>query len=259
MNSLPQETATAAPGAADGLRHSGWVRTIHGLVSLSFLLLAFSGFVILMCHPRLYWGETGNDLTPAWLELPISRNHRHGGWEKPVPFFTEANSPVSASRTYEIFNQNGWGRSLHFLAAWFLVIPGLIYLGLGIATNHLWRDLIPSRRELTLASFRDEIVSHLRLQIRGPTGGPNYGLLQKCAYMAVVLVALPLTGITGLAMSPAITAAYPFLSGVFGGHQSARTIHFFAAVILVLFLVVHVVMVIRSGLRRQLRAMTVGN
>jgi thiosulfate reductase cytochrome b subunit len=82
--------------------------------------------------------------------------------------------------------------------------------------------------------------------------------MQKCAYLVVVIFALPLAVVTGLAMSPAITAAYPFLSGMFGGHQSARTIHFFASIYLVLFLFVHVAMVIKSGFKRQMRAMTFG-
>ena len=70
------------------------------------------------------------------------------------------------------------------------------------------------------------------MQIRAATGGPHYGLLQKCAYSGVVFLALPLAVVTGLAMSPTITAAYPFLSGIFGGFQSARTIHFFRFVAL---------------------------
>jgi thiosulfate reductase cytochrome b subunit len=96
------------------------------------------------------------------------------------------------------------------------------------------------------------------LRIRAATGGPHYGLLQKSAYFAVVFLALPLTVVTGLAMSPAITAAYPFVSRMFGGFQSARTIHFFAFVALMLFLLVHVVMIITSGFKRQMRAMTFG-
>src|SRR5262245_15345567 len=197
--------------------HTRWVRISHWIVTVSFLTLAFSGFVILMCHPRLYWGEAGNDLTPALLELPISRNHQHGGWEKSIPFFQNAESPVSASRTYEIFNKNSWGRSLHFLSAWFLVLPGSIYLAGGIITGHLRRHLVPRSDELTLSRIRRDLQSHLRLQIRATTGGPHYGLLQKCAYCTVVFVALPLAVTTGLAMSPSITAAYPFLSGIFGG------------------------------------------
>ena len=108
-------------GRASGVEgHARWVRISHWIVTLSVLMLAFTGFEILMVHPRLYWGNAGNDLTPALLELPISRNYKHGGWDKPTPFFQDAEGPVSASRTYDIFNQNGWGRSLHFLAG---VVP----------------------------------------------------------------------------------------------------------------------------------------
>jgi hypothetical protein len=78
------------------------------------LTLALTGVVILMAHPRLYWGEAGNDLTPALLELPISRNYQHNGWDKRTAFFQDAAGPISASRTYDIFNQNGWA-GLHFL------------------------------------------------------------------------------------------------------------------------------------------------
>jgi hypothetical protein len=65
--------------------HTRWVRVSHWIVTVSFLTLAFTGVVILMAHPRLYWGEVGNDLTPALVELPISRNYRHGGWENRAP------------------------------------------------------------------------------------------------------------------------------------------------------------------------------
>ena len=241
----------------DTTGHARWVRTTHWVVTLSFLTLAFSGFVILMAHPRLYWGEVGNDLTPALIELPISRNHRHGGWENSTPFFQDAASPASASRTFDIFNKNGWGRSLHFLAAWFLVLTGAIYLLAGLFTGHFRRHIVPRPNELGSRLWRD-VLDHARLRIRAATGGPHYGLLQKCTYFAVVFVTLPLIVVTGLAMSPAITAAYPFLSRMFGGFQSARTIHFFAFVILMLFLLVHVVMIIKSGFKRQMRAMTVG-
>lgn len=220
------------------------------------MTLAFTGFMILMVHPRLYWGEVGNDLTSALLELPISRNHQHGGWEKREPFFQEAASPISASRTFNIFNQNGWGRSLHFLAAWFLVLTGLVYLLAGVFSGHFWRHLVPRFRELTPRQFWREMKEHARLRIRAATGGPQYGLLQKCAYVTVVFLALPLIVVTGLTMSPAITAAYPFLLRLFGGYQSARTIHFFAFVALVLFLFGHVGMVILSGFKRQMRGMT---
>jgi thiosulfate reductase cytochrome b subunit len=239
-------------------RHKRWVKGSHWIVTLSFLLLAFSGFVILMCHPRLYWGETGNDLTPALFELPISRNYQHGGWEKSTAFFDSAGSPVSASRTYDIFNQNGWGRSLHFLSAWFLVVTGLVYLLTGIYTRHFKKNLLPKSTELSKRQVWNDLVNHLRMRIPSATGGPQYGLLQKSTYLLVIFFLLPLAVLTGFTMSPGITASYPFLLKIFFGAQSARTIHFFASVLLVLFLLVHVVMIIRSGFKKQIKAMTFG-
>src|SRR6266481_2894204 len=137
MEEIPMSSAIPDLLNADtGSGHTRWVRISHWIVATSVLTLALTGFVILMAHPRLYWGEVGNDLTPALMELPISRNYRHGGWEKSVPFSDRSQSPVSASRTYDIFNQNGWGRSLHFLAAWSLVLPGAVYLLAGLFTGH---------------------------------------------------------------------------------------------------------------------------
>jgi thiosulfate reductase cytochrome b subunit len=238
--------------------HARWVRVSHWIATVSLLTLAFSGFVILMAHPRLYWGDAGNDLTPALLELPISRNYQHGGWDKRTPFFQNAEGPISASRTYGIFNQNGWGRSLHFLAAWWLVLPGAMYLLTGIFGGHFLSHIWPRARELAPRRVWHEIVDHLRLRIPAARRGPHYGVLQKCAYSMVVFVAAPLMVVTGLAMSPAVTAAFPILLRLFGGYQSARTIHFFTFIVLLLFVFVHVVMVIKSGFRRQIRAMTVG-
>jgi hypothetical protein len=219
--------------------HARWVRVSHWVITVSLLMLVFSGIEILMVHPRLYWGEAGNDLTPALLELPISRNYQHQGYQKPVAFFTDAAGPVSAVRTYDIFNQNGWGRSLHFLGAWVLVIPGLIYLLAGIVGGHFRSHILPGGPGLT-------------------PGGPNYNALQKATYSFVIFVASPLIVLTGLTMSPAVTAAFPFLLNLFGGQQSARTIHFFTFAVLVLFVFGHVVMVIKSGFMRQMRSMTIG-
>jgi thiosulfate reductase cytochrome b subunit len=241
----------------DVRQHARWVRISHGIVTVSVLTLAFSGVVILMAHPRLYWGNAGNDLTPALLELPISRNYQHGGWDKRMPFFPGTAEQISASRTYDIFNQNGWGRSLHFLAACWLVLPGVGYLFAGIIGGHFRSHIWPRAGELMPRQLWRDAADHMRRPPSG-TGGSQYGLLQKCAYSAVVFVAVPLMAMTGLAMAPAVTAAYPFLLRVFGGFQSARTIHFFTSAALLLFVLVHVVMVARSGFKRQIRAMTVG-
>src|SRR5215471_3749087 len=146
------------------LHHARWVRISHWVVSLSVLTLAFSGFVILMAHPRLYWGNAGNDLTPALIELPISRNYQHGGWDKPTPFFEIAEGPISANRTYDIFNQNGWGRSLHFLAAWLLVLPGALYVLMGIFGGHFRSHIWPKTQEVAPHLLWRDFFDHLRLR-----------------------------------------------------------------------------------------------
>ncbi len=235
-------------------RHPYWVRIAHWLITISFFLLVYSGIEILMVHPRLYWGDAGNDLTPALFELPISRNYKHTGWEKSKPFFASANSPVSASRTYEIFNENGWGRSLHFLSGWLLVITGLFYLLAGIFTGHLKQRLSPRMSEFNTRLWISDFAGHFRKI--PPVADDRYGLLQKYIYMGVIFLLFPLVIMTGMTMSPAITAAYPFLLTIFAGAQSARTIHFFVSLALVLFLVVHVAMVARSGFKKQMRSMT---
>lgn len=244
------------PLTSENKPHKRWVIGSHWIITLSFFLLLFTGVEMTMVHPRFYWGEVGNDLTPVLFELPVSRNYQHGGWEKPVPFSEVAGGPVSASRTYDIFNQNGWGRSLHFLAGWFLLIPGLIYFIAGIFTGHFRKYLWP--KEFSLRLLWQDIINHVRMQIPPATNGPHYGLLQKCSYATVIFFLIPVIVMTGMTMSPSITAAYPFLLKLFFGAQSARTIHFIASFALVLFLIVHVVMIIKSGFKQQIRSMTIG-
>jgi thiosulfate reductase cytochrome b subunit len=236
--------------------HKTWVKVTHWVGTLSFLLLLVTGSEIIMVHPRLYWGNVGNDLTPALLELPISRNYHHGGWTARQPFFNGANAPFSAGRTYDIFNENGWGRSLHFLSAWVLMITGIIYLVMAFYTRHVQRNLFPDKREFSFKNLARDTADHVRKKIAF-VKGPQYGPLQKISYIMVLFILTPLMVLTGLTMSPAITASCPFLLTMFDGEQSARTIHFFAAVLLLVFLILHVVMIIRAGFKKHMLAMTI--
>ena len=239
--------------------HTRWVRICHWLAVAGFMALALSGFFILMVHPRLYLGHAGNDLMPALLTLPISNNYRPDELHSRVVFTEVPGAPVSAERNYPLFNQNGWARSLHFLAAWILVGAGAVYFALGVFSGHVQRDLLPRGRELAPRSLLQDLRNHFPQQL-GPTGaGLPYGLLQKLTYASVMFVVLPLMVATGLTMSPAVTVAYPILLDIFGGYQTARTIHFFGFSALVLFLILHVAMVIATGFARQLRAMTWGS
>ncbi len=242
------------------IQHTPWVKAFHWIVTLGFLLLVFSGIEILMVHPRLYWGEVGNELTPALVEFPISRNYQRTDWEMEVPFYETKNSPVSAGRNRDdlMFNQNGWGRSLHFLAAWFLVVTGFSYLLMGVFSGHFRHHIWPKLKELTPHRLWQDIKDHFKMKIAPPTGGPHYGILQKLAYFAIIFIALPLAVLTGFAMSPAITAGYPIILKIFGGFQSARTIHFFTSLALELFLMIHVLMIVMSGFKQQIRFMTIG-
>jgi thiosulfate reductase cytochrome b subunit len=86
----------------------------------------------------------------------------------------------------------------------------------------------------------------------------TYNVVQRLSYMAVVFVLFPLIIWTGLAMSPALTSVCHALVSMLGGQQSARTSHFFVAILLVLFLLVHVSMVCLAGFTSRMRAMITG-
>jgi thiosulfate reductase cytochrome b subunit len=250
---------TSAALADDRRGHRLWVRLSHWIIACSILTLLFSGILIFMVHPRLYWGEVGNDLVPAILEIPITDNHRPEGWERTVSFGEAANQAYSANRLYDIFNNNGFARSLHFLAAWCLLLAALYYVFAGLVSGHVRQNLLPRPAQVKPSILWEDLRQHLRPVVGSSGGGPPYGVLQRLTYIGVVFVALPLMVFTGLCMSPAVTAAYPGLLDFFGGYQSARTLHFFGFSALVLFIVVHVAMVLATGLIRQLRAMTLGS
>lgn len=143
--------------------------------------------------------------------------------------------PIPASRElvptgykYTLPDQNGWSRSLHFEAAWLLVFSGIAYLGWGLLRRHF------------------------------SAGATPYSGRQRATYLVVIFLLAPLMVASGLAMSPAVVSVVPALAAVFGGQQSARTIHFFGTLAFVLFVLVHVVMVVRTGFVNHLRAMTIG-
>jgi thiosulfate reductase cytochrome b subunit len=215
----------------DSSRHSVLVRITHWIHTVSFFALLVSGIAILIAHPRLYWGETGAVGAPALLDLPI-------------PF---------------TFGQSGWGRSLHFLSAWVSVLNGSLYAIAGLFDQHFRTHLLPARADLAWRPFRQAVADHVRFSRPGEDGSRSYNVLQRLAYLAVVFVLFPLMIATGLAMSPAITSVVPELVTIFGGQQSARTIHFFVASFLVLFLLVHIAMVCRAGFGDRVRAMITGH
>jgi len=212
-------------------RHSAVVRITHWITAFSFFALVVSGAAILLAHPRLYWGETGSVETPSLIDLPL-------------PFV--------------LVGQSGWGRSLHFVSAWACVLTGFFYALSSLLTRHFSRDLLPVRGDLAWEPLSRAVLNHLHLKWPMEEEPPTYNVLQRLVYLAVIFILFPLIVATGLAMSPAITSVVPALVEVFGGYESARTVHFFLASSLVIFLVVHIAMVCVTGFASRMRAMITG-
>jgi thiosulfate reductase cytochrome b subunit len=232
----------SVPVPAGSVRHSALVRVTHWITTLCFLALLISGVEIVISHPRFYWGEVGNVLTPSLFQLPIPASR----------------SSVPTGYGFVLPDQNGWSRSLHFQAAWVLVLTGLLYMISGLWTGHLRKNLLPRANDLSGQTLSLVLANHLRLKPLDEAGAWSYNVLQRLTYLLVIFVLFPLVIWTGLAMSPAIASAFPAAVTVFGGQQSARTLHFFVSLFLSLFLVVHIGMVYRAGFWNRLRAMITG-
>jgi thiosulfate reductase cytochrome b subunit len=225
------------------VRHSALVRLTHWITTLCFIALVVSGFEVVVSHPRFYWGETGNDLTTPLFQLPIPASR----------------ALVPTGYGYVLPDQNGWSRSLHFQSAWILVLTGLLYTVSLLITGHLQKDLLPNEADLSWRVLLREIADHLRFKRPGVTEAWSYNLLQRLTYLFVIFVLFPLLLWTGLAMSPAFVSAIPATVTLLGGQQSARTIHFFLSLFLLLFVAVHVVMVCLAGFKNRMRAMITGH
>ena len=156
-------------------------------------------------------------------------------------------------------SRDSWSWSLFAFSSRFGdSLSGLVYVITGLRSRHFYRNLLPGRSDLRLASILKIASDHLRFRRPSEEEAWNYNLFQRVSYLAVVFVLMPFMFVSGLAMSPAITSVFPFFVTIFGGHQTARTLHFFATVLLVLFLFVHVGMVIVAGFGRRCRAMITG-
>jgi thiosulfate reductase cytochrome b subunit len=150
------------------------------------------------------------------------------------------------------------GRRWHFFFAWLFALNLGLYLATSLAGGHVRRDLLPSLHQIAPRHLGREILDHVRLRFPKGEAARRYNALQKLAYLGVAFVLLPLMILTGLTMSPAMDAAWPWLLDLFGGRQSARTLHFIAASALVAFVVVHLCMVLLSGVWNNLRSMVTG-
>ena len=227
---------------ADARRHTAVVRVTHWLTTVCFLALLVSGLEIVVSHPRFYWGETGNVLTPALFSIPIPSSR----------------ATVPTGYGYVLPDQNGWSRYLHFEAAWVLVLTGALYVVWGAVSGHFSRDLLPDAGDRSVQAFSRALVRHLRFTRPAAADAWSYNLVQRLTYILVIFVLFPLVIWTGLAMSPAFVSAVPSTVTMLGGRQSARTLHFLVTISLVVFLLVHVAMVWFAGFGTRVMAMITG-
>lgn len=251
-------------------RHRLPTRLWHWTNAVTLTVMLMSGLMIFNAHPRLYWGQAGANSNAPWLAIGPTAHGGHlviGPVEVPTGGVLgrwRDQQGVERTRAFPWWLTIPSGYSLaaarrwHLSFAWILVLASLCYLGVGLANRHLARDLIPARRELSPRHIWHDVVEHAKL--RFPTGAAamRYGILQKLSYGGVVFVLIPLVILTGMTMSPSFDANFPVLPFIFGGRQSARSIHFLCAFGLVAFTVVHLVMVLLAGPLNQVRSMLTG-
>ncbi len=243
MNTPPPRSETPGSSAQSGdlvKRHRLSTRLWHWLNALAIFIMLMSGLMIFNAHPRLYWGEYGANPDHAWLQIGSMQGIAFPGW-------------ATIPSDYNLADARIW----HLAFAWFLLVGAPLYLLWSLANRHLMRDLWFAKGELRPSHIWHDIKNHARL--RFPTGAAalKYNVLQKGAYLGVLLVLLPLVIMTGLAMSPGFDAAVP-VSSWFGGRQSARSIHFLCAAGFALFIVVHLAMVLLAGPFNELRSIITG-
>lgn len=267
------DQARTKPAKVLVYRHTVTTRVTHWINVLAISLLIMSGLQIFNAHPALYWGHKSTFATPwIWIEAKDEPNGDMTGFAKigPATFTTTGLLGYSGKEgmreprafpawaTVPGYRDLASGRRWHFFFAWLFVINGLVYLASGLIGGHIRRDLWPTRAELSPRHIWGEIVTHARLRFPKGEEARRYNSLQKGAYLAVILLMLPLMLLTGLTMSPGFDASAPWLVDLFGGRQSARTIHFLSATLIVAFIVVHLVMVLVSGVWNNLRSMITG-
>ena len=265
---------TSAKGGDVVKRHRLSTRVWHWINAVTLLVMLMSGLMIFNAHPRLYWGEYGANYDPAWLKISSARaggrefgylqiaNTRFettgvlGLWEDPEGRTQRRAFPHWATipSRYSLAGARIW----HLSFAWVLAGGLALYLAWSLLNGHLRRDVHITRREWKLSHIWHDVKQHARLRFPTGVAALRYNVLQKLSYAGVLFVLLPLIIFTGLAMSPGTDAWLPLATQIFGGRQSARSVHFICAFLLVLFFLVHVVMVLLAGPFNEVRSMITG-
>jgi Ni/Fe-hydrogenase b-type cytochrome subunit len=268
-----EDQETDSPEARRGdvvYRHRRSTRLWHWLNALTIFVMLMSGLMIFNAHPRLYWGQYGANYDYAWLEVGSTPDTGYlrlgpvkvpttgvlGNWKNGNGQVNRRAFPGWATipGTYNLAGAREW----HLAFAWLLVVPGLLYLIWSFADRHVQRDLTPSGDELKPRSLWHSIREHSRLHFPTGEAARHYNILQKLSYLGVIFILIPLMVLTGLAMSPGMDSGWSWLLDLFGGRQSARSIHFITAMLILGFIIVHLVMVVLAGPINEVRSMITG-
>ncbi len=254
-------------------RHALAVRIMHWINVVALTLLLMSGLQIFNAHPALYWGKSSYTGRPPLLEIGVKDagerdamgvtrvlGHEFDTTGVLGLSFDKGEAYAQAFPGWIAVPSHQWlsmARSWHFFFAWVFVLNGLCYLAYTIASRHLARDLAPTGGELR--TIGQSVRDHLLFRHPAGEAAKRYNVLQKLAYLSVIFVLLPLIVLMGLAMSPRLDTLFTGWVDLFGGRQSARTIHFVVAWLLVAFVAIHVFEVVVTGLWNNLRSMITGN
>jgi thiosulfate reductase cytochrome b subunit len=255
-------------------RHRLSTRLWHWTNALTLLVMLMSGLMIFNAHPRLYWGQYGANAVgkpdKAWLVIDdagdigfvdivgvrLTTTGVLGIWKDAEGEVKRRAFPhwITIPSGYDLQAARRW----HFTFAWILAVALTIYMLRSLWNGHVRNDLHIRKWEWSPRHIWHDITQHAKL--RFPTGeaAKNYNILQKISYIGVIFILLPLIIFTGLTMSPAMNAAWPWLLDLFGGRQSARSLHFLAAFGLVAFFFIHIMMVLLAGPINEVRSMITG-
>lgn len=263
------EHASDAPAPRMIHRHSPVTRVWHWINAVVFVILLMSGLAILNAHPRLYWGSYGANSDPAWLEIGAAEDIgyvRIGDVELEttgVLGLSATGTGRQRSRAFPAWTtlpssgDLAKARRWHLTFAWALLPPLAVYALWALLSGHLWRDLVPNRRALRPVHLWHSCRDHALLRF-DREDDTRYNILQQISYLVVLVGLIPAMILSGLAMSPAATAVAPWLLDLFGGRQSARSVHFIAAALLVVFVLFHLALVLLSGPWNRIRSMITG-
>lgn len=224
-------------------RHRLATRVWHWVTVVTMFVMIGSGIGIFKAHPRLYWGRYGANFDTAWTTLD----------QWPSWIVTLLNL-LTIPTSYNLAISRRW----HLLFALVLAFALLGFMIVSLINRHFQRDLRVRAAELAPQTVAHDVREHLAFRFHDPKRPGAYNILQKLSYVATIFVLIPLMILTGLTMSPGMDAAWPWLLEVFGGRQSARSIHFIAATGLVVFIVVHIALVILAGAWNEVRSMITG-